>query len=67
MIYKVIDNYLDKKICHQLIEEADKITIDQEKSKFHKNSKICVSNLRFGMILLKNWNQEIFFITVVNF
>ena len=37
MIYKVIDNYLDKKICHQLIEEADKITLDQEKSKFHNN------------------------------
>ena len=34
MIYKVIDNYLDKKICHQLIEEADKITIDQENLNF---------------------------------
>ena len=37
MIYKVVDNFLDRSQCDELINEADDLTTNKIKSKFHEN------------------------------
>ena len=37
MIYKVVDNFLDRSQCDKLISEANDLTTNKLKSKFHEN------------------------------